>query len=136
MFCTFGLLFGRIFLSIIFILSGLGKFLNYNETAQFMAAKGFTMVPLFLIGAAIVELAGGISLFLGYRARWGGLLLFLYLIPVTLIFHDFWEFSGIEREMQRTNFLKNLAIMGGLLYVACIGSGKCSVDVGSCKLKS
>ncbi|HYT56152.1 MAG TPA: DoxX family protein, partial [Verrucomicrobiae bacterium] len=51
-------------------------------------------------------------------ARWGALLLFLYLIPVTLIFHNFWAYSGIEMQTQLVNFLKNLSIMGGLLLVA------------------
>lgn len=127
--CSFSMLAGRVLLSIIFILSGVGKFVDYNSTAQYMAAKGMTMVPFFLIVAAVVELLGGLSLLLGYRTRWGAALLILYLIPVTGIFHDFWMIEDpAMRQMQVIEFLKNIAIMGGLFYVLGAGGGKWSFD--------
>jgi putative oxidoreductase len=109
---------GRVLLSIIFLLSGLGKIMDWNGTAQIMASQGLPLIPLLLAGAIVTELAGGLSVLLGWKARWGALLLFLYLIPTTLIFHDFWAFSGTEMQTQLVNFLKNLSIMGGLLLVA------------------
>jgi putative oxidoreductase len=111
-------IFGRMLLSVIFLVSGLGKIMDWNGNAQIMASQGLPLVPLLLTGAIITELAGGLSVLLGWRARWGALLLFLYLIPTTLIFHDFWAFSGTEMQTQLVNFLKNLSIMGGLLLVA------------------
>jgi putative oxidoreductase len=111
-------MFGRVLLSIIFLLSGLGKIMDWNGTAQIMASQGLPLIPLLLAGAIVTELAGGLSVLLGWKARWGALLLFLYLIPTTLIFHDFWAFTGTEMQTQLVNFLKNLSIMGGLLLVA------------------
>jgi putative oxidoreductase len=111
-------MFGRVLLSVIFLLSGLGKIIDWDGNAQLMASQGMPVIPLLLVGAIVTELAGGLSVLLGWKARWGALLLFLYLIPTTLIFHDFWAFTGTEMQTQLVNFLKNLSIMGGLLLVA------------------
>lgn len=123
-----GMLLGRILLSLIFILAGVGKFMDYNATVQYMAAKGMTMVPLFLVVAALIEIIAGLLVFFGIKARLGAFILFLYLIPVTLLFHDFWNQQGPERQENMINFMKNLAILGGLLYVICVGAGRWSLD--------
>jgi putative oxidoreductase len=109
---------GRVLLSLIFVLSGISKIMDWPETVQFMQTQGLPMVPLLLGAAIVVEILGGLSVLIGWHARWGAWLLFLYLIPVTLILHNFWAFTGAEQQMQLVNFLKNLAIMGGLLLVA------------------
>jgi putative oxidoreductase len=111
-------IFGRVLLSVIFLLSGLGKIIDWDSNTQVMASQGMPLIPLLLVGAILAELAGGLSVLLGWKARWGALLLFLYLIPTTVIFHDFWAFTGTEMQTQLVNFLKNLSIMGGLLLVA------------------
>jgi putative oxidoreductase len=111
-------IFGRVLLSVIFLLSGLGKIIDWDSNTQVMASQGMPLIPLLLVGAILTELAGGLSVLLGWKARWGALLLFLYLIPTTVIFHDFWAFTGTEMQTQLVNFLKNLSIMGGLLLVA------------------
>ncbi len=103
---------GRVLVSVIFVLSGLSKIVDWNSNTQYMVSAGLPMIPLLLIAAIITEVAGGLSVLLGWKARWGALLLFLYLIPVTLIFHNFWAYSGIEMQTQLVNFLKNLSIMG------------------------
>lgn len=123
-----GMLLGRILLSLIFILAGVGKFMDYDATVQYMAAKGMTMVPLFLVVAALIEIIAGLLVFFGIKARLGAFILFLYLIPVTLLFHDFWNQQGPERQENMINFMKNLAILGGLLYVICVGAGRWSLD--------
>lgn len=123
--CSIGMLLGRICLSAIFILAAIGKLMDYEGTAQYMASKGLTMIPVFLYGAAIVELIGGLMILFGFKARIGAVILLLYLIPTTLIFHDFWNVSdAIMRQIQMIMFLKNLAIFGGLLYIICAGPGK------------
>jgi len=113
----FLVIFGRILLSLLFILSGLSKIGGWTELSQQMAAKGIPLVPFFLAAALIVELVGGLALLFGWQARWGAWLLFLYLIPTTLIMHNFWTYSGAEQQLQLIHFLKNLAVMGGLLLV-------------------
>ena len=120
---------GRVLLSLIFILSGVGKIFDCGGTAGYMASKGMPMVSLFLLGAIVFDLAGGFSILLGYKAKWGSLLLIVFLIPTTFIFHAFW---GIEdqmmQKMQMISFLKNFAIMGGLFMVYSFGSGDFSVE--------
>jgi putative oxidoreductase len=112
---------GRILLSVIFLLSGVSKLMDWNGTAAYMQAKAMPAVGFFLAAAIAVEILGGLSLLLGMKARLGATLLFLYLIPTTLIFHNFWGVeSGPERMNQMLHFLKNLTIMGGLLVVASV----------------
>jgi len=119
---------GRVLLSLIFVLSGLNKIANWSGTAQYMASKGMVAVPFFLGMAILFELVGGLSVLTGFKARWGALALVLFLIPVTAIFHNFWAFEGMERQMQMIHFMKNLAIMGGLLSIVARGAGPGSVD--------
>jgi putative oxidoreductase len=121
---------GRFLLSPIFLASGSMKIMNWTQTAEHMTSEGMVAVPFFLFMAIVVELAGGLSLLLGFKARWGALLLAAFLIPVTLIFHDFWRYSGGEAENQMQHFMKNLTIIGGLLTVAAHGAGAWSLDAG------
>ena len=111
-------LLGRVLLSSIFIVSAIGKLLDWSGNVQTMADKGLPLVAYFLAVALVIELLGGLALLFGFRTRWTAGLLFLYLIPVTLIMHNFWSAQGSATQMQLVNFLKNLAIMGGLLTVA------------------
>jgi putative oxidoreductase len=119
---------GRLLLSAIFILSGVSKLLNFGTTHQIMVSHGVPLAALFLLGAIAIEICAGLSLLLGLQARWGAALLFIYMIPVTFIFHDFWVYQGVDRQMQLINFLKNLAIMGGLAQLVAMGPGPISVD--------
>ncbi len=54
--------------------------------------------------------------------------IFLFIIPVTLVFHNFWAVPAAEAQMQMIQFMKNLAIMGGMLYIAAFGAGRYSLD--------
>ncbi len=93
-----------------------------------MASKGLPMIPLLLTAAIIFEIAGALSVMLGYRARIGAILLAIFIIVVTPIFHNFWALSGQARFLQRIMFLKNLSILGGLLLIIGSGSGELSLD--------
>jgi putative oxidoreductase len=94
-----------------------------------MQKEGMEWVPLFLTGAIVFELGGGLSLLLGLRARLGAQALIVFLIPTTLIFHDFWTYTDArEMQNQMQHFMKNLAILGGLFFVLGTGAGCCSVD--------
>lgn len=126
--CSLLALLGRIFLAIIFVLSGVSKFIEWDATAGYMASKGMTMVPFFLVSAAIVEVLMGIFLIIGFKTRFAATVLALFLIPTTLIFHDFWNLQGLDKTIQMIFFLKNLAIIGGLTYIIAFGAGCISVD--------
>jgi len=119
---------GRVLLSLIFLASGLGKIAAWDATAGYMASEGMTLVPLFLVAAILFEVLGGLSVLLGMKARVGAAALIVFLIPATLIFHDFWAFEGMERQIYMAMFMKNLAIMGGLLLVIAFGAGPLSID--------
>jgi putative oxidoreductase len=119
---------GRIFLALIFVVSGVGKITGYAGTAAYMASKGLPLVEILLPLTIAVELGGGLLLALGWKARWAALALLLFLIPTTLIFHQFWGIDPKLAQMQKIHFLKNVAIMGGMLMVLAIGAGAWSVD--------
>jgi putative oxidoreductase len=83
---------------------------------------------MMAIGAIAVELGAGLLLLVGYKARWAALAIFLFLIPATLIFHNFWASPPAEFRMQQINFMKNFAIMGGMLMVWAFGPGRFAFD--------
>ncbi len=127
----FGPLTGRVLIAALFIPAGLMKILGFTGTAGYMAAKGLPMVNVLLVLTIIIELGGGLMLLLGWRAREAALVMFLFMIPVTLVFHAYWNIEDATAmgEQQRY-FMKNIAIMGGLLFVAGFGSGPLSLDGG------
>jgi len=77
-----------------------------------------------------MELGGGILLLLGVRARWIALLFVIFLAVITPIYHDFWNATGNAVIGQKINFMKNVAILGGMLMVFAFGPGRYSVDRG------
>ncbi|UCD57100.1 MAG: DoxX family protein [Candidatus Hydrogenedentota bacterium] len=113
----------RVLISQIFLASGWGKIMDPSGTQHYMAAHGMPLTALFLVGAIVLELGGGLSVLLGYKARWGAVALIVFLIPTTLIFH-----TAFAERLQQIMFMKNSAILGGLLMVACFGSGPLSLD--------
>ena len=123
--CT---LLGRILLALVFVASGLIKILDPARATESMTSKGIPMASLLLWGAIAFELLGALSLLLGFRARAGAVLLLLFLVPTTLLYHDFWGVAGNERTMQLLQFLKNAGIMGGLFLVCAYGAGPLSLD--------
>ena len=118
----------RILLAIIFIKSGWGKIGGFEQTAGYMASKGLPMAQVLLVITILIELAAGILLVVGYKARWAALAIFLWLIPVTFVFHAFWAVPAEQVQNQMNHFLKNVAIMGGMLMVFALGPGGYSVD--------
>lgn len=119
---------GRFLLSAIFLASGVHKLTAWSETVVRVEQEGLATAPLFLAIAVVLELGGGLSLLLGYKTRLGALALIAFLIPVTAIMHDFWTYDGPERQTQMINFMKNLAILGGLCMTLAFGSGRFAVD--------
>ena len=124
----FGPLVGRMLLSAIFIISGISKIFGWSSSSAYMAAKGMPWVSFFLLMALLLELLGGFSILVGFQARLSALALFLYLIPTTVIFHNFWAAPAAQQQLQMIMFLKNLAIMGGLAQVVAFGPGALSFD--------
>jgi putative oxidoreductase len=125
----YGTLAARLLISQIFLIGGVMKIVDWSGTEAQMAGRGMFWIPFFHIAALLTELAGGLFLLLGYKARLGALLLFLFLIPVTLTFHNWWTYADPkEQHVNMLFFMHNLTLMGGLLLVMTIGPGPLSLD--------
>ncbi|RLA43139.1 MAG: DoxX family protein [Gammaproteobacteria bacterium] len=120
-------LFGRILIAAIFIPAGFSKITGFAGVSGYMAAKGLPMPDLLLVLTIIIELGGGIMILIGWRATEAALVIALFLVPVTIIFHGFWGLEEIQKEVQMRMFMKNVGIMGGLLCIAGLGSGPLSL---------
>ncbi|MDE3045614.1 MAG: DoxX family protein [Verrucomicrobiota bacterium] len=132
----------RFFLSLLFLASGVNKIFHWHETErtltsiltdwqayadyfpnlQELLATLVPWSPLLLILATLLELIGGLLLLLGVRERMGAGLLIAFLLPTTILCHQFWFVEGAERDLQQIMFLKNLAIIGGLVMVMLHGT--------------
>jgi putative oxidoreductase len=119
---------GRILLAVIFILSGFGKITGFDGAVGYIASKGLPMAQLVAVATIVVELGGGILLAIGYKARWAALALAIFSLLAALIFHNFWDVEAAQKMGQQINFLKNLAITGGMLVVFAFGPGRYSVE--------
>ena len=112
---------GRIFLSVIFLINGVGKIFNYEGTIQYM--ENFNVPGYLIIPAITVEILFPILLILGYQTKFSALVLSLFTLALAVIFHT--DFSN---QMQLMSFLKNIAIAGGFLIIFVYGPGKYSID--------
>jgi putative oxidoreductase len=121
-------LFGRILLSAVFIMGGIGKIAGFSFEESLVAAKHLPMPAVALSLAMIIELVGGLAILTGLFTRFTASIVFLYMIPTTFLFHNFWAVQGADRIDTMIHFEKNLAIMGGLLLLAAFGPGGYSID--------
>lgn len=120
---AFAILIGRILLALIFLKSGIGKIENFQGTAQYMAGHGMPYTNFFLVGAIFIELVGSITIILGFFTRFGTVLLLIFLIPTTLIFHNIF----VDPKMM-IQFMKNVSMFGGFLILLVMGPGRFSLD--------
>lgn len=123
-----GLFAGRVLLAQIFIVSGVRKIANFSGTATYMANAGLPFVDVLLVLTIAIEVLGGLLLVLGWKTRWAAALIFVFLIPVTLVFHGFWAVPAAQVATQQIHFMKNLAIMGGMLLLAAYGPGDWALE--------
>lgn len=110
----------RIFLSVVFLFNGFG-IINQAPAARVLLTHGApaAMVPFAMMCARAVEVIGGIGLALGVFPQWSALALFAFLVPATLMGHAFWSVAGTPSfEPFLLQFLKNLGMCGGLLFIA------------------
>ncbi|RCS47777.1 DoxX family protein [Bremerella cremea] len=120
---------GRVFIVTIFLLSAVAnKIPQFQGVAQVMGEVGIPAPQFMLTGAILFLIAGSLSIALGFRARIGAGLLLVFLILATYFFHNFWAYEGAEAENQTIQFMKNLSMMGTMLFIIANGSGKWSLD--------
>jgi putative oxidoreductase len=122
-------LMGRISLAFIFFFEAYDSMQYITLTKRSMTAYGIHWhQDLLLWGSVIVLLLGATMLLLGYRTKLGSFLLLLYWIPLTFILYQFWK-TGTKPDLREMSqqFMKNMAIAGGLFMVFANGSGNYSV---------
>ena len=123
----YSVLAGRILFSLLFIVGGISDF--SSQTIAFATAQGVPFASVAVPLAGVLALLGGLSIALGYKARWGAALLVLFLVPVTLMMHNFWAVKdpGVAQD-QMVHFMKNVSLLGSALFIFYFGSGPLSLD--------
>ena len=121
-------LIGRWLLAAIFLVSGIAKLTDTPGTVAHMAAMNIPYPDILAVVAGCAEVLGALAIGFGFLTRVASAGLILYMIPTTLIFHAFWNYTGEQRLPQMVNFMKNLAIIGGLAVLMAQGPGRFSLD--------
>ena len=121
------LLIGRIFLGWIFVRSGYGKIFDIPSYAATFPPRG---LPAFLAYISVpAEFFGGIALILGFATRYVVLVMVVFMLVATFSSHRYWEFTDVAvRRAQDSSFYKNIAILGGLLFLFVGSPGRLSID--------
>jgi len=120
-------LLGRVFYSLIFVMASLGHF--SKGTIDYAAAQGVPLASIAVPASGVLALLGGLSVALGYKAKWGAGLLALFLLPVTVMLHNFWAMQDpVTAQLHQVMFLKNVSMLGGAFLIFNFGSGPLSLD--------
>ena len=121
------IMFSRVRLSLPFLYSGIDKCLHWAAAQREVAAGGLPWPTFLHLLTVAVQLGAGFSLLVGIEARLGALLLCLFLVPVTVMYHPFWKHSGADLVAEVDHFLLNFAVIGGLSMVIAFGGGRITV---------
>ena len=118
---------GRVLFSLLFVMAGFAHF--SSQEIAVAASQGVPLASIAVPISGIMAVLGGLSIALGYKARWGAALIILFLIPVTIMMHNFWSVSDPMRlQIEKAMFLKNVTMLGGALVISYFGAGPLSVD--------
>lgn len=110
---------GRILLGLYFIVPGMMKITGFSGTADYMAAHGMVLIPFFLVLTIIIQIGGGLCLVAGYRVQIVAFALAGLTLVISIVMHDFWTMEqSLQQAHEMQNFIKNMAIMAGLLVLA------------------
>ena len=124
----YGPLVGRILIALIFVVSGFGKISGFEGIVGYIASKGLPLPEFAAMAAVVIELGGVLMVMFGWKARWAAAAMFVFTAVAALIFHNFWAVPAAQSQNQMIHFMKNVSMLGGLLYVIVYGSGPFSVD--------
>lgn len=114
---------GRIILGGYFLNSGINHFRNLTFMSGYAESKNVPLPTAAVAGTGLLLLAGGAGIVLGVLPQIAILLLLLFLLPTTLIMHDFWNADEDEAMNEQINFMKNFALMGALLMLLAMSGG-------------
>ena len=119
---------GRVLLVALFVFSGVTKLVDLGGTAAHIQAKGLPAPAALAVAAAMVEIAGGLMIMVGWKTRPATIMLIVFTAAATVIFHDFWNVGGREQINQMLHAFKNVSMIGGLLILFGGGPGRLSVE--------
>lgn len=119
---------GRLLLASMFVLAGYSKLTHLDGTANYIAAGGLPAPGVLAVLVGVFELFGGLSLAIGFMARWAALALGIFTLMASLLFHQFWAVAADQQSVQYLLFMKNMAVAGGMFIVAAWGAGPVSID--------
>ena len=122
------LLAARVLLGAIFLMSGFGKLAHLGGFIDNMGDSGVPLAAVTAPLGACVEFFGGLALVLGAWTSLAAVAVAAFTLAATLVAHRFWQAAADQQMMQQINFMKNLAIIGGMLALAAIGGGRFGVD--------
>lgn len=118
---------GRALFAAIFLIAAPGHFTQ--QTIGYAAQQGVPMAQVLVPITGLLTLVGGLSVLLGYKAKLGAWALAVFLVPVTVMMHNFWAVQDpMMAQMQQVMFLKNVSMLGGALLIAYFGAGPLSLD--------
>ena len=118
----------RILLALIFMLAGLSKLTGLQGTTAYIASQGLPMPAVLALASGLLELLAGLAVAIGFKARLAAALLAAFTLLASLLFHNFWAMPADQAIVNQLMFMKNLAIVGGLLLIVAHGAGPVSVD--------
>ena len=119
---------GRLLLAVLFLPAGIGKIAGFAGTVGYIASAGAPLPEVAAIIAIIVEVGGGLLLILGYQTRLVAFALAAFTLVASVIFHNYWTLPAGQQMVQQLLFMKNIAVVGGLLTLAAWGAGALSLD--------
>lgn len=123
------LLLGRFLLGLYFILPGLQKITQFEAMSQYMASHNVPFIPVLLVVTIVLQISAGAAIIIGYKSRLAAFILAGLTLVISLYMHNFWNLpDGGDVANETQNFVKNMAIMAGLLIVAARGTGNFSLD--------
>ena len=121
-------LIGRVLIVVLFLPFGYGAITNFAGTVKYIGSAGLPMPEVVGVIAIFVEVVLGLMLLVGYQTRWAALGILLYTLAAAFVFHAYWDVPAAQMVAQKTNFLKNMAIAGGLFGILAWGPGAWSLD--------
>src|SRR5262245_52834388 len=121
------LLVGRALMSAVFLVAGVRKIMIWGPQVAYFTKLGFPAPEFFTVLAIVIEIGAGLALLTGWQTKWAAWLLALFVLIATFMAHRFWEFPAEAQPNQMNHFLKNMAIIGGLAFVASFGPGPLAV---------
>ncbi|ANI89918.1 hypothetical protein A9P82_11845 [Arachidicoccus ginsenosidimutans] len=124
----FVVLIGRILFSLLFIFASFANLLS-GKANGYAAAVGLPLPNVLVPLAGVVALVGALMILTGFKAKIGGWLIVIFLVPVTLVFHNFWSISDPQQKQEQIlHFVTNVSLIGAALMIAYFGSGPLSVS--------